>query len=235
MKRINDRFYVLEYEEFSDRPNLYYIKGDDYSVIVDAGNSRKHVEKMYSELNELGLPLPKYTIISHWHWDHTFGLNAIVGKSVSTKKTHDILLDVSKWKWTLEDMKYRLDNHIDIEFCDVNIKREYQNLNDIKVISTNEYIEENKVLDLGGIKLELIPMESTHGDDSLFVYIPKFKALIVEDADCPNYYISDEYNDLDKLKKMIDFFESIDYDYHYLGHAEVETKQYAINRLKAEL
>ena len=59
--------------------------------------------------------------------------------------------------------------------------------------------------------------------------------MIVEDGDCPDYYVSEDYTDKEKLQKMIEFFDSIDYDYHYLGHAEVETKQFAINRLKEEL
>lgn len=235
MKKLSDRLYVYEYNQYSDRPNLYYINGDSYSVAIDSGNSSKHLNEFYKQIKDLGLRLPKYTIISHWHWDHTFGLSGIEETSISSKKTHDKLLQVSKWRWTIEDMKYRLSTHEDIEFCYENILREYQDLNDIKVVTTDEYIEDNKEMDLGGITIELIPKPSTHGDDSLFVYIKSERALIVEDADCPDYYVCDDYNDIGKLEDMIAFFESIDYDYHYLGHAQVETKQFAINRLKEEL
>ena len=38
--RMSDRLYVLPYEEETDRPNLYYIRGDRYSVAVDAGIQR---------------------------------------------------------------------------------------------------------------------------------------------------------------------------------------------------
>ena len=72
--RMSDRLYVLPYEEKTDGPNLYYVKGDRYSVAVDAGNSKAHVEKFYRALKEPGFPLPDCTFISHWHWDHTFGL-----------------------------------------------------------------------------------------------------------------------------------------------------------------
>ena len=103
--RLSERLYYLPYEKLTDRPNLYYIKGDDYSVAVDAGNSQKHVEKFYNALKEEGFDLPKYTIISHWHWDHTFGLKYISGKSMSTALTKEKLNEVSKWKWTDEEMK----------------------------------------------------------------------------------------------------------------------------------
>lgn len=235
MKCLDDRLYVLEYEEYSDRPNLYYINGDDYSVAIDAGNSSKHNKKFYDELHSLGLKDPKYTIISHWHWDHTFGLHNIVGTSISSKETHEKLIEVSKWIWDKESMDKRIITGEDIVFCNDNIIREYEDLSQIKVVTTDEIIETNKTLDLGGISIELIPMASTHGDDSLFVYIPSLKSLIVEDADCPDYYIDDDYCDLKKLEDMIKFFESIDYKYHYLGHAKVETKEFALNRLKQDL
>ena len=63
------------------------------------------------------------------------------------------------------------------------------------------------------------------------MYCPSERALIVEDADCEDFYDNDYY-DPDKLKEMMDFFESLDYEYHYLGHAERETKEFALDRLK---
>ena len=72
--KITDRISYLPGEQRTDRPLLYYIRGDRYSVAVDAGNSRAHVELFYSALTAAGLPLPKLTVLTHWHWDHTFGL-----------------------------------------------------------------------------------------------------------------------------------------------------------------
>lgn len=54
------------------------------------------------------------------------------------------------------------------------------------------------------------------------------------DADCPDYYNNAIY-EKDKLIDMIEFFKSLDYEYHCLGHALPETKEFAINRLEEEL
>lgn len=231
LNKISDRFYYLPFEEISDRPNLYYIKGNDYSVAIDAGNSKKHLDKFYNAIKNMGFPLPKYTVISHWHWDHTFALHAIHGESISSLLTHKKLLEVSKWKWSIEAMNEREKTGEDIEFCNRHILIEYDDLNDIKVVGTDIQIEEKMMLDLGGIKLELIPRDSTHSRDSLFVYIPEERALIVEDADCEDFYNGEIY-DQDKLSDMIDFFESLEYEDHYLGHAEKESKRQALERLR---
>ena len=83
MKQINSRLYVLEYEEYSDRPNLYYINGDNYSVAIDAGNSSKHNKQFYDELHALGLKDPKYTIISPSTSIYIITLHVIICQGVT--------------------------------------------------------------------------------------------------------------------------------------------------------
>ena len=50
---------------------LGYIRGERYSLAVDAGNSRRHVEKFYAALDAAELRRPDFTVLTHWHWDHT--------------------------------------------------------------------------------------------------------------------------------------------------------------------
>jgi metal-dependent hydrolase (beta-lactamase superfamily II) len=109
LKKMSDRIYYLPNEEETDRPVLGYINGNKYSLAVDAGNSSKHVDKFYKELSDSNLRLPDYTVITHWHWDHTFGMHAVPGKTVSAKLTNERLKEVAAWKWSDEDMKDRLE------------------------------------------------------------------------------------------------------------------------------
>ena len=79
LNRLTQRIWVYPYEEERDRPNLSYIRGDRWSLAVDAGHSAEHTEEFYRALEETGLPLPKLTVLTHWHWDHTFGMHAVQG------------------------------------------------------------------------------------------------------------------------------------------------------------
>jgi hypothetical protein len=153
---------------------------------------------------------------------------------MSTVLTKNKLKEVSKWKWTKEEMKKRELNGEDIPFCNECILLEYPDLDEIEVVSTDIVIDTNTSLSLGGITVELMPRESTHTKDSLFVYLPSEKALIVQDSDCEDFYNNDYY-DPTILKNMIRFFESLDYEKHLLGHAHPEDKEYALKRLKAVL
>lgn len=224
---------MFPFEQKTDRPNLYYIKGNAFSVAIDAGNSAKHVQLFYKELRANGFELPKYTIITHW--DYTFGLHAIHGKSIASTGTNKQLTTVSTWQWTKEKMAEREQSGEDISFCNQCIIEEYENLSDIQVITAEEEVEEYRELDLGNIHLQMIARDSTHSRDSLFVYIPEEKALFVGDADCEDHYDNGGRYDNEKLTDLIQFFKSLDYEYHLMGHDFPDSKTGALEYLILQL
>ena len=91
--RLTQRIWVYPYEEERDRPNLIYIRGDRFSLAVDAGHSAEHVREFYRSLEEAGLPLPSLTVLTHWHWDHTFGMHAVRGLCLACERTNRYLAD----------------------------------------------------------------------------------------------------------------------------------------------
>ena len=72
LKRLTEHIWYMPFEEERDRPNLGYIRGERFSLAVDAGHSAAHVREFYALLNKENLPLPAITVLTHWHWDHTF-------------------------------------------------------------------------------------------------------------------------------------------------------------------
>ena len=78
-----DRIWYSAYEEERDRPCLGYIRGNKFSVAVDAGHSDEHVREFYEALERENLPLPALTVITHWHWDHAFGMHTVHGMTVA--------------------------------------------------------------------------------------------------------------------------------------------------------
>lgn len=74
LKKLTDRIYYIPHQTESDRPMLAYLKGNKYSLAIDAGYSSSHVDSFYRFLEEDGLKKPDFTVITHWHYDHTFGM-----------------------------------------------------------------------------------------------------------------------------------------------------------------
>ena len=48
--RFTDRIFYLPHNPNTDRPLLTYIKGDKFSLAIDAGNSADHVDDFYKVL-----------------------------------------------------------------------------------------------------------------------------------------------------------------------------------------
>ena len=77
LKKLMKNIYYLPHEPEVDRPMLAYVKGEKYSLAVDAGYSFCHVKDFYEAIELNKFRTPDFTVITHWHYDHTFGMHAI--------------------------------------------------------------------------------------------------------------------------------------------------------------
>ena len=223
LNQINERTWVTSFEEERDRPALGYIRGDRYSLAIDAGHSKEHVEEFYSLLKEAELPLPELTVLTHWHWDHTFGMFAINGLSLAEKKTEDHLQRLLKdWDDEAEKRLKAMDEHIALE---------YRNQR-MHVASSDVIFKDEISLDLGGIEAQCLHTESPHTDDSVLILLPRERILFF--GDC----ISGEYPewivDIRRMKLLISKLEDLDFDLAIGGHWEPESKRMLLDRLKEE-
>jgi hypothetical protein len=58
IQKITERIYYYPCSEEADRPNLGYIRGDNYSLMIDAGNSAKHAALFLSSIMPDSCPTP---------------------------------------------------------------------------------------------------------------------------------------------------------------------------------
>lgn len=178
MIRISDRIYYLPYDENTDRPNLGYIRGDKYSLMIDAGNSEEHVKLFMEELEKEGLKKPDFVGITHWHWDHTYGLHAVGAVSIACRKTNDLLLNMSGWSFSDEAMEARIQSGEDIPFCTEMIKKEYPDRNQIRIVPAQLVFEEKLVIDLGGITCRMLRVGGSHSEDSVNITLSCYISII---------------------------------------------------------
>lgn len=235
LQKISNRIYYLPSYSETDRPVLGYVRGDRYSLMVDAGNSSDHVDLFNREITELGLPLPDYVAITHWHWDHTFGMSAVTGKTIANRVTNEQLKIVKDWSWSHEAMEKRLQTGEDIEFCDRCIRLEYSDRSSINICTADIVYDKSLVLDLGGVHCVLSRITAPHSEDSTVIYIPEEKVLFIGDADCEDYYHNNGKYEKDKLNKLIRFLEPLDFTTYVIGHEEPQSKDEAMAYLYEEL
>ncbi len=234
MLKVTDRIYYLPHNEETDRPILGYVKGDKFSLMVDSGNSKKHVDLFIDQVSSLEMHYPDFVAITHSHWDHTFGMTSLNAVSIACNRTNDILNDMCTWKWTDEDMKNRLETGEDIEFCDTMIRREYDDLSDIKVETADIAFDERLTLDLGGITCDLMRLESSHADDCVVAYIPEEKVIFIGDIISEDFHHGEMKYYKEKLISLINDFKGIDFNTALFGHMEPFTKEGLISWLEEQ-
>ena len=170
--KFSDRIYIQPPEHFTDRPNVGLVIGDKYTLMFEAGNSATNVELLKGRLLADSLPQPDFVAVSHWHWDHSFGMHAWTVPTIAGEETNHELLKMADWKWDDESMDKRVEKGEDIVFCNEMVKREYPDRNDIKVVGADIVFSEKMALDLGGVECVFIHAKGPHSSDSVICYIP---------------------------------------------------------------
>ena len=219
-----DRIWYSAYEEERDRPCLGYIRGNKFSVAVDAGHSDEHVREFYEALERENLPLPALTVITHWHWDHAFGMHKVHGMTVANERTNRHLMEFA------EQLK---DNGPDYFLSmDPSIRKEYPSGKTVIITPADVVFHEKLTLDPGGIRVQLLTCNSPHTDDTTLVFVPEEKILFV--GDCISGVFPTWERDPVKTAELIDTLRDLDADHCIGGHWPVFDKGELLEALMAD-
>ena len=175
MEKLSERIIFMPPDPAYDRPMLGYIKGDRFSIAIDAGSSEEHIRLFYRELGKEQLPLPELTILTHSHWDHSFALAYINGLSLANEKTCSHLQAIAK---TDPEELFRSYISEDYSF----LRKEYKNPDSLDIRVPDISFRKSLSIDAGGITLSLMHVISPHTDDSTLILIPSEKILFIGDA-----------------------------------------------------
>ena len=217
LQKISEHVWIFPFDSPKDRPNLGYICGTKMALAVDAGHSSKHVEEFYDAILAEGLSLPEITVITHWHWDHTYGMHAVSGKTMARAETNSILTQIR------QEMSSDPDKVREFLNSDPSIQREYAGGVPVIVVPAEESIMGDRSIDLGGVTAELMLSESPHTDDALLVYVPEDRVLFVGDAqlgEFPSWKMNWK-----KLASFAKKVQEIDADVIIDGHWKPYTKE----------
>lgn len=198
LQRIGEHTWVYLFDSVKDRPNLGYIKGKNAALAVDAGHSSSHVMDFYSALEEEMLPLPDLTVITHWHWDHTFGMHAVHGKTMARPETNKHLREISH---RIQNEPGYAKQFLSSDAC---IRREYAGKVPLKVVCSDEEITKDVCIDLGNVSARICYAESPHTEDALLIYVPEDRVVYIGDAqlgEFPSWRMN--FERLESLKEQI--------------------------------
>lgn len=235
MTQISPRLFYLPFDDEADRPNLGYIRGDNYALMVDAGNSAAHVALFANAREAAGLKAPDAAVLTHWHWDHVFGAHALPCPVIAHRQTNAYIGEVAQWAWTEAAMAERLRTGADNDFCDRTIRVEYPDRSQITLRPADLVFDHRLTLSLGGVTCELLHIECPHTADSVIIWIPEERFVFLGDADCQGNHHNRASLYKPKLRELMETMKTLDFDMLLPGHEPPMTRQAAFDAWQAEL
>ncbi|MFS0690350.1 MBL fold metallo-hydrolase [Sporosarcina sp. 179-K 8C2 HS] len=217
LTKISDRLYYLPPVQETDRPILGAVVGEEKTLLIDAGNSSQHAKLFLQQLGEIGIEADLLAL-THWHWDHVFGMREIAVPSISCKETYGKIKEMQPLSWEDKDLDQRVEEGTEIPFCADAMKKEFGYERNIQIQLPTLTFEDRMTVHLGSLTCEIEHVGGDHSSDSCVVFIPEEKALFVGDCLYANLYAEKWNYTVEKMLKLIHRLEQYDADIYFLSH-----------------
>lgn len=241
--KVSMNCYYSTPDDATDRPCLGIIKtSEKTSIMIDAGASEAHAKEFLKLIEDFKLPYPSLCILTHSHWDHTFGLNALGIPCYATSETYfkmkyenDDLLAKARILASCENYK---DSPVyaalseESKFCIDHMMVEYDsNFSNVKLALPSNRIPLYTSIPSCTGQIYAYPNPiAPHCSDSTFVYAAEDKVLFVGDALYRHFDLDIDHDTkwikerLPIYQKLISELEELDFEFCIKGHEDVITK-----------
>jgi glyoxylase-like metal-dependent hydrolase (beta-lactamase superfamily II) len=225
LKRIGHTFWYMTPVSETDRPILGMVVGNERRLMIDAGNSEAHTQLFLEKLAEQQIGKPDMVVLTHWHWDHIFGLSSLKNVlSISSGDTKKEMVKLVPYQWTDEAMDQRVKEGLEIEFCASCIKKEFSEERNILITLPQLTFDKQLELDLGGVTCLLVQVGGDHSPDSVVVYIQEEKVLFLGDSIYPDIFSSKRNYTVKRTLELIQQLEKFDAESYILSHWKAISK-----------
>lgn len=182
LNKFSDYIYYMPNQDENDRPTLGLVSGEQYSLIVDCGNSTQHAKDFLNEIKKLNVPPIKYVVITHAHWDHFLGMNEFDATIIVNSQTNKLLNVWQSYKFDDSSLQTYKQSKLMGDKCIEIIQTEIPNRNQFKLNAPHIIFEKTLTLDLGNKLCVLEKINSTHSDDATIIYVPDEKVIFLGDC-----------------------------------------------------
>ncbi|MGJ7921579.1 MBL fold metallo-hydrolase [Neobacillus sp. LXY-4] len=218
--KFSERIFYLSASHETDRPILGAIIGDQHVLMVDGGNSPKHINLFYKELADHGIPKPSFVVLTHWHWDHIFGLSQFNIPIIAHIKTANHMLRLQGLKWDDASLNERVQTGKETSFCAEMIKKEFKDKRDIQICMPNILFEDKLFIDLGNLTCQIEHVGGDHSDDSTVIYVQDEQFLFLGDCNSCDIYSEKRQYTKANVVPLLERLERFQAQWYLHSHSE---------------
>ncbi|PWK09597.1 MBL fold metallo-hydrolase [Tumebacillus permanentifrigoris] len=190
VEQISPHVWILPAEHKSDRPILAAIVGSRRTLLMDAGNSPAHARLFQEQLQARGVRLPDLLVLTHWHWDHSFGMSEWNLPAVAHQQTVDALRKLVGLDWSALESTLQALTRQGMASAETlqHMQEEYGADRNIQVVVPDLIFAHSLHFDLGDVTCEIRHVGGDHTSDSCFLYVKEDKVLFLGDSLGPSVY-----------------------------------------------
>ncbi|TQR04657.1 MBL fold metallo-hydrolase [Psychrobacillus soli] len=217
LQKLSNRLFYLPPYQKTDRPILAAIVGDNQTLLIDSGNSSNHAKQFKEQLTSYHI-VGDILALTHWHWDHVFGLYEMDMPSIANVITNDKITQLQELSWEDKELDERVKAGIEIPFCADAIKLELGSNREVIIQNPTIIFEKRIRLNLGGVTCIIEHVGGDHSSDSNLIYILEEKALFLGDCLYANMYAEKWHYTIEKMYKLLEKIESYNAEIYFLSH-----------------
>jgi glyoxylase-like metal-dependent hydrolase (beta-lactamase superfamily II) len=172
LERASEHVWWFTPDDRTDRPSLAIVAGSDASVLLDVGASPAHTASFLEAAAPLGLAPLRLAVLTHWHWDHSFGGAALDVPIAAHRITADELAREAAYDWSDEALAERVRTGAELEFCGDMIRLELPDRSSLRIVEPQiVFDDEGLELRLGGVTCEVRRVGGDHAVDSCVTHV----------------------------------------------------------------
>ena len=222
LHQVSPHVWWLTPEQRRDRPSLAVVVGARETLLLDVGASPTHLGEFLTALAAQGVRRPSRAVLTHWHWDHVFGLGGFAGPVISSSATAAMLARMCTYDYSDAGLPALLADGREIPFTCEHMQRELSDADrrTLRLRVPEEVFADRLRLDLGGVECELRHVGGDHAPDSVVIHVPDDRLLFMGDCLCEEVYTEPRRFTREHLLPLVAHLEEFAADIHLLGHAD---------------
>src|SRR6195952_2237009 len=209
LERATEHVWWYTPDDRSDRPALAIVAGSEACVLLDVGASPAHTRGFLEALEPLGLAPLRCAVLTHWHWDHSFGGAALDVPIAAHRLTAAELAREATLDFGDAALADRVARGEELAFCAEMIPIEIPDRSSLRIVEpTILFGDEGIDLQLGGVTCTVRRVGGDHAQDSCVMHVVEDRLLFLGGALAQRLHAPVEHLTISGARAVLDHIEA---------------------------
>lgn len=202
LERASEHVWWFTPDERTDRPALAAVSGSRATALLEVGASVEHTRSFLDALAPLGLPPLRAAVLTHWHWDHSFGGAALDVPIIAHRDTAAELARQAAFDWSDAALDARVESGEEIAFCRDMLRIEIPDRSDLDIVLPQIVFDDHLLLDLGGVHVAIDHVGGDHAADSCVFHVAEDGLVVLGDCLYQRLYAPEPYLSIASVRAL---------------------------------